>query len=247
MIILPAVDIRDGKCVRLVQGDYNRETVYSECPGEEALRWQKEGAEFLHLVDLDGAKKGCPCNIEAVRDICRKVTVPCELGGGIRTAEDADKIFRLGIVRIIIGTAACEKPSLVKELIKNFGADRIVLGIDARNGKTAVRGWLKSTEIEPVALAEKFAEAGVLRIIYTDISTDGMLSGPNFEGIAVLCDKVPSCKIIASGGISSADDVRKLKALGKPNLEGAIAGKALYDGRVTLKELMAFSAVQLRS
>ncbi|OGV47312.1 MAG: 1-(5-phosphoribosyl)-5-[(5-phosphoribosylamino)methylideneamino]imidazole-4-carboxamide isomerase [Lentisphaerae bacterium GWF2_44_16] len=247
MIILPAVDIRNGKCVRLVQGDYNKETIYSERPEEEALRWQKEGAEFLHLVDLDGAKKGCPWNIEAIRNICMKVNVPCELGGGIRTAEDADRIFSLGIVRIIIGTAACEKPSLVRELIENFGTDRIVLGIDAKNGKTAVRGWLKSTEIAPVALAEKFAEAGIVRIIYTDISTDGMLSGPNFEGIALLCDKVPSCKIIASGGMSSADDVRKLKALGKPNLEGAIVGKALYDGRTTLKELMAFSAVQLQS
>jgi phosphoribosylformimino-5-aminoimidazole carboxamide ribotide isomerase len=239
MIIFPAVDIRNGKCVRLLQGDYNKETVYSDTPEEQALRWQNEGGEFLHLVDLDGAKEGKPANLEAVAKICKAVNIPCELGGGIRNFEDAQSVLSTGVSRLILGTVACESPTLVEQLIEKFGKEKVVVGIDAKNGKAAVRGWLESTDLDAVDLALKFSAMGVSRIIYTDISTDGMLSGPNFDGVANLCDKVPDCKIIASGGVSSVEDVRKLKALGKENLEGAIVGKALYDGRLTLKDLLA--------
>jgi phosphoribosylformimino-5-aminoimidazole carboxamide ribotide isomerase len=238
MIIFPAVDIRNGKCVRLLQGDYKKETVYSDTPEEEALRWQNQGGEFLHLVDLDGAKEGKPANLEAVGKICKAVNIPCELGGGIRNFEDAESVLSAGVSRIILGTVACENPDLVQQLLNKFGKEKIVVGIDAKNGKAAVRGWLEATDLDAVELALKFSSLGVGRIIYTDISTDGMLSGPNFDGIANLCDKVPECMIVASGGVSSVDDIKKLKALNKENLEGAIVGKALYDGRVTLKELL---------
>ncbi len=238
MIIFPAVDIRGGKCVRLLQGDYSKETVYSETPEEEALKWQNEGGEFLHLVDLDGAKEGHPVNLEAVERICKAINIPCELGGGIRNFKDAEAVLNTGVSRIILGTVACESPTLVEQLIEKFGAERIVVGIDAKNGKAATRGWLEATELDAVELAVKFSEMGVVRIIYTDIATDGMLSGPNCEAVANLCNKVKGCKIVASGGVSSVKDVKALKALNKENLEGAIVGKALYDGRVTLKELL---------
>jgi phosphoribosylformimino-5-aminoimidazole carboxamide ribotide isomerase len=238
MIILPAIDIRGGKCVRLLQGDYNKETIYAENPAEQAMKWEKGGAEIIHLVDLDGAKAGHVVNVTSIEDICKTVTIPCELGGGIRSLADAEKVLALGITRIILGTIACEKPELVKELLKEFGSDRIVLGIDAKNGKAAVKGWLETTSQDAFELAIKFAVMGVKRFIYTNIATDGMLTGPNFDGVALLCDKVPSCRIIASGGISSADDVKKLVKLNKANLEGTIVGKALYDGRTTINQLL---------
>lgn len=239
MIILPAIDIRGGKCVRLLQGDYNKETVYAENPAEQAMKWEKGGAEIIHLVDLDGAKAGHVVNISSIEDICKTVTIPCELGGGIRTLKDAEQVLSLGISRIILGTIACEKPELVKDLLKEFGSDRIVVGIDAKNGKAAVKGWLETSSQDAFELALKFAAMGVKRIIYTDIATDGMLTGPNFDGIAMLCDKVPSsCRIIASGGISSAEDVKMLVQLNRRNLEGTIVGKALYDGKASLEELL---------
>jgi phosphoribosylformimino-5-aminoimidazole carboxamide ribotide isomerase len=239
MIILPAIDLRGGNCVRLQQGDYNQETVYSDNPGIQARQWQDQPGKFLHLVDLDGARDGHPVNLEAIKSICQSVDIPCELGGGIRTVQDAEKIFSAGVSRIILGTIACEQPELVKEMLKTFGAEKIVIGIDAKKGMAAVRGWLKSSGLNAMDLAEKFADMGVVRIIYTDISTDGMLSGPNYEAMAELCDRIPSCQIIASGGVSQPENITKLVALGKANLEGAIVGKALYDGRTTLEALTA--------
>jgi phosphoribosylformimino-5-aminoimidazole carboxamide ribotide isomerase len=237
MIIFPAIDIRGGKCVRLLQGDYNRETVYSENPAEQAELWQKQGGRFLHLVDLDGAREGHPVNLKTVKAICEKIEIPCELGGGIRTYDDATRVLDLGVARIILGTAACDSPTLVEQLIEKLGAEKIVIGIDARDGKAAIKGWLESSGRDAVELAVKFSETGVKRIIYTDISTDGMLKGPNLEAVAKLCDRIPEGRIIASGGVSRPRDIKNLKALEKANLEGAIVGKALYDGRTSLKEL----------
>lgn len=238
MLIIPAIDIRNGKCVRLVQGDYSRETVYSDSPSEQAMKWQDGGAKFIHLVDLDGAKAGNIVNLDAVAKICRTVKVPTELGGGIRTVGDAEKALAAGVSRVIIGTTACENPELVSEMINKFGAEKIVIGIDAKNGKAAVKGWLESSGIDAVELAVSMAKLGVKKIIYTDISTDGMLSGPNLKATSALCDKVPSCGIISSGGISCADNIKRLMELERPNLEAVIVGKALYDGRVSLKELL---------
>ena len=237
MLIIPAIDIRGGKCVRLFQGDYNQETVYSDFPADQAKKFQEDGASLIHLVDLDGAKAGKPVNLEVVRSICSAVTIPCELGGGIRTVEDAKAAFDAGIHRVILGTTACENPHLVKEFISTFGADRVVMGIDAKGGRVAVKGWLETSSVDVFELIAKLEEMGVTRFIYTDISTDGALSGPNLDSVAAVCSRVPRCGVIASGGISSAKDVKNLRELGKDNLEGVIVGKALYAGKTTFREL----------
>lgn len=237
MLIIPAIDIRGGKCVRLFQGDYNRETVYGDSPAEQAVRWEKEGAHIIHLVDLDGAKAKQPVNLDAVREICSAVHIPCELGGGIRTLEDARKAFDAGVYRIILGTVACENPKLAKEFVSEFTAERIVVGIDARGGCVAVNGWLENSGVDAYELVLTLQEMGVTRFIYTDIATDGALSGPNCDAIAALCSRVPRCGVISSGGISSARDITALRELRKDNLEGVIVGKALYDGKTTYREL----------
>jgi len=242
MIIFPAIDLRGGRCVRLFQGDYAKETVYGEDPAEQARRWVGSGAEFLHLVDLDGAKKGCLVNSEAVRSICEAVKIPCELGGGIRTVEEAAKAFDLGVSRVILGTAACENPRVTEAFTNRFGSDRIVVGIDARDGMVALRGWTETSEVPAFSLAKSLFLLGVNRIIFTDISTDGALKGPNFESVRTLCGLVPDCSIVASGGITRASDVKTFASFRIPNLEGVIVGKALYDGLVTVEELKKAAA-----
>ena len=238
LTILPAIDLRGGKCVRLIKGDYKREIIYSDNPVEQALEWQNSGAEYIHIVDLDGAKGGSVENLRAIEDITGSVSVPCELGGGIRTMETAEKILDAGISRVILGTAACKNRDLVVDMIEHFGAGKIVVGIDAKDGKAAIDGWLEDSGIDALELAEYFAEKGVERFIYTDISTDGMLTGPNLQAQKSLCDRVPSAKIIASGGIAKPEDVRDLMRLDKDNLEGVIIGKALYDKKATLQEFI---------
>lgn len=237
MLIIPAIDIRGGKCVRLFQGDYNQETVYSDFPADQAKKFQEAGAALIHLVDLDGAKAGKPVNLDVVRSICSAVSIPCELGGGIRTVEDAKAAFEAGVCRVILGTTACENPHLVKDFITEFGADRVVMGIDAKGGRVAVKGWLETSMIDVFELIAKLEDLGVTRFIYTDISTDGALSGPNLDSVAAVCSRVPRCGVIASGGISCATDIKNLKDLGKDNLEGVIVGKALYAGKTSFREL----------
>lgn len=237
MKIIPAIDIRGGKCVRLVQGDYNRETVYGEDPAQQARIWEQAGAEILHLVDLDGAKAGGPVNLNAVKAICKAVKIPCELGGGIRTEKDAAQMFSIGVSRVILGTAVCEDPELAGSFIARFGRGRIVAGIDARDGRAATRGWLQTSAVDAFELAKNLFRLGVSRIIFTDIATDGSLHGPNLGSIQTLCDLLPDCKIIASGGVSSIQDATALSALNRKNLEGVIVGKALYDGRVSFAGL----------
>ena len=235
MIIFPAIDLRGGKCVRLIQGDFDKETVYSDDPQATALKWQSFGAKFLHVVDLDGARKGSPQNLDAIKKILDAVEIPIEVGGGIRTLDDAEKVLSLGVCRVILGSVAVENISLVEEAVKNFG-DKIVVGIDARNGFVAVHGWEKSSAVKVEELAKKIVAAGVKTIIYTDISKDGMLSGVNAETFAEL-QKISGAQIVASGGVKNLEDIRSLKAA---KIAGVIVGKAIYTGALDLK-----SAIEL--
>ncbi len=230
MIIFPAIDLRGGKCVRLIQGDFDKETVYSDDPQATALKWQEAGAKFLHVVDLDGARKGSPQNLDAIKKILAAVKIPIEVGGGIRTIDDVEKLLSLGVRRVILGSVAVENISLVEEAVKKFG-DKIVVGIDARNGFVAVHGWEKSSAVKVGDLAKKIVAAGVKTIIYTDISKDGMLSGVNAETFAELAKK-SGAEIIASGGVKSIEDIRALKAA---KIAGVIVGKAIYTGALDLK------------
>jgi len=240
MLILPAIDILSGKCVRLFQGDYNKETVYSDTPAEMAEKWEKAGAEYIHLVDLDGAKKGRPINIDTIKAICCSVSIPCEIGGGIRTQADAEVLFNAGVARVIVGTAACGNRELVTALLHRYGCDKIVIGIDAKDGNVAVKGWLEDSGIDALDLAVQFSGVGISRFIYTDISRDGALTGPNFEAVIKFCKAVPTCQVIASGGVGNLEHVTKLVEMSKnmKNLEGVIIGKALYDNKITLEEIL---------
>jgi phosphoribosylformimino-5-aminoimidazole carboxamide ribotide isomerase len=241
MIIIPAIDILDGKCVRLFQGDYRKETVYDDNPVGMAIKWEKAGGEMIHLVDLDGAKDGIPVNIDIVKKICSSVDVCCELGGGIRNIEYADAALSAGISRVILGTAAIENELLVDQLLGKYSSEKVVIGIDAKNGFVAVKGWLEDSGIKAVDLAVKFAKKGITRFIYTDIARDGALVGPNYHAIAQFCSVVPDCNVIASGGVGCEEHIAKLISLQKTysNIEGVIVGKALYDGKVSMKSLLS--------
>ena len=230
MIIFPAIDLRGGKCVRLIQGDFDKETVYSDDPQATALKWQALGAKFLHVVDLDGARAGSPQNLDAIKKILAAVKIPIEVGGGIRTLDDAEKLLSLGVRRVILGSVAVENIALVEAAVKKFG-DKIVVGIDARDGLVAVHGWEKSSAVKADELAKKIVAAGVKTIIYTDISKDGMLSGVNAEIFTELA-KFSGAEIIASGGVKSIEDIRALKAA---KVAGVIVGKAIYTGALDLK------------
>ena len=230
MIIFPAIDLRGGKCVRLIQGDFDKETVYSDDPAATALKWQTLGAKFLHVVDLDGARKGSPQNLDAIKKILAAIKIPIEVGGGIRTLDDAEKILNLGVRRVILGSVAVENISLVEAAVKKFG-DKIVVGIDARDGIVKTHGWEKSGAVKADELAKKIVAAGVKTIIYTDISKDGMLSGVDAKIFSEL-EKISGAEIIASGGVKSLDDIRALKA---EKISGVIVGKAIYSGALDLK------------
>lgn len=230
MIIFPAIDLRGGKCVRLIQGDFDKETVYSDDPQATALKWQAMGAKFLHVVDLDGARAGSPQNITAIKNILDAVKIPIEVGGGVRTLDDVEKLLSLGVRRVILGSVAVENISLVEDAAKKFG-DKIVVGIDARGGFVATHGWEKSSTVKAEDLAKKIVAAGVKTIIYTDISKDGMLSGVNAESFTELA-KNSGAEIIASGGVKSLEDIHALKAA---KISGVIVGKAIYTGALDLK------------
>ncbi|MFC1905753.1 1-(5-phosphoribosyl)-5-[(5-phosphoribosylamino)methylideneamino]imidazole-4-carboxamide isomerase [Chloroflexota bacterium] len=233
MQILPAVDIKGGRCVRLYQGDYKQETVFSEDPVAMAQQWQAQGARRLHIVDLDGAASGEPKNLGVIEAIVNQVGLPIQLGGGIRDAATVTRLLGIGIKRVIIGTAAIENPELVKKLCHEFG-EAIVIGIDARDGFVATRGWEQSTTITALELAQKMEALGAQRILYTDIKRDGTLTEPNYQAITDLSKKV-KLSIIAAGGISAISHLRKLEKLG---VEGAIVGRALYTGAVDLREAL---------
>lgn len=236
MIILPAIDLKGGKCVRLRQGNADDVTIYGDDPAQQARDWREQGGMELHVVDLDGAFAGTPKHAEVIREIIEAFGGPVEVGGGLRTLEALASVIEAGATRAIIGSAALEDPEFLSRAIELYG-DRIVVGIDARNGFVQTRGWVETTAVKATDLAAAVAKAGVKSIIYTDTATDGMLGGPNLTQMAAICDAAPSCQITASGGVSSPYDVENLKALERSNLRAAIVGKALYDGRITLREM----------
>ena len=227
-----------GEVVRLKRGLATEKTVYSNDPVAFAKKWEASGADWLHIVDLDAAFCGEPMNLGVVEKICSAVNIPCELGGGMRNFDNVSAAFSAGVSRVIMGTKACESPEYIAGICAEFGGQRIAVGIDANNGKVAVKGWTETTATSAADLALIAQVAGAGTIIYTDIATDGMLEGPNFLELGNLL-KILECDLIASGGVSSADDLRKLAKM--PRLHGAIIGKALYDGRITgnLREIIA--------
>lgn len=232
MLVIPAIDLRGGKCVRLLQGRAEDETVYSHDPASTARRWRDLGAELIHLVDLDGAFTGEQKNLEAVKAIRRAVDIPLELGGGIRDIDRVSMLVGLGIDRVILGTVAAERPELVGEAAGKYPG-KVLVGIDARDGRVAVKGWTEVTDHDATGFAREMESLGAAGIIYTDISRDGMLSGPNIEATASIVRAV-GVPVIASGGVSSMDDIRNL--LGIEGLWGAITGKAIYSGSLDLRE-----------
>ncbi len=234
MDVIPAIDLLGGRCVRLYQGDYDQVQTYGENPVEVARQWQSEGATYLHVVDLDGAKAGQPANLTAIEAIARAVDIPVQVGGGLRDRASVASLLNLGVQRIILGTIAVEQPDLVTQLCQEF-PDQIVVGIDARAGKVATRGWLETSEVLATELAQRMAIAGAAAIIYTDIYRDGTMQGPNLEALRELAGAI-ELPIIASGGVSSVRDLLSLLALEPLGVTGAIVGKALYTGEVSLKE-----------
>ncbi|KUO53538.1 MAG: 1-(5-phosphoribosyl)-5-((5-phosphoribosylamino)methylideneamino)imidazole-4-carboxamide isomerase [Desulfitibacter sp. BRH_c19] len=243
MLILPAIDLKDGQCVRLYKGNMNEATVYSKEPAEVALRWEKMGARYLHLVDLDGAISGSPKNLEAIKKIISNVNIPVQLGGGIRSIETMEHYFKLGISRLIIGTAALKNPQLVEAAVDRFGAGAIVLGLDSKLGNVAVDGWETVSEKSAIEFALQMAKLGIERIVYTDTLRDGTLEGLNIEGITEMAVKT-GIKIIASGGVAGIEDVTKVKELQSIGVEGLIIGKALYTGDINLEEAISIAGGQ---
>ena len=237
MLILPAIDIRGGQCVRLRRGDYTQETVYGSDPAAMARTWVQQGATFLHIVDLDGAKDGHPVNEDSIRKIVQSAGVPCQLGGGLRSEDHIVQALTWGLQRVVIGTKAVTEPGWLERISGRF-PHQVALGIDAKDGRVAIEGWLEVSELSAVELAKRCADWPLAALIYTDISRDGMLNGPNLEGLAEL-SKATTLPIIASGGITTLDDVRRLAQL---NLAGCIIGRALYEGRLRLPE--AINCVQ---
>jgi phosphoribosylformimino-5-aminoimidazole carboxamide ribotide isomerase len=235
MNIYPAIDLKGGQCVRLRQGRADAVSVYSSDPVAMARRWAEDGGDWLHVVDLDGAFSGHPVHQREVAAMVAAIGIPVEVGGGIRTDEDIRMMLGKGVRRVILGTRACAEPETLGALVKEFG-EAVAVGIDARNGKVQVKGWVETTDVTAVELATRVSKVGVRTIIYTDTATDGMLTGPNLEGVRTLCAAV-ECDVIASGGISCAEDVARLKELKLSNLAGVIVGKALYEGTVTVAGL----------
>ena len=239
MIIYPAIDIRGGRCVRLTEGRFDAETVFADDPAEMALKWAGLGAEFLHLVDLDGALAGEGKNVPVIERILQSVNIPVQLGGGIRNLETIEKLLSLGVSRLILGSAAVKNPQLVEEACKKYPG-HIAVGIDAKNGDVAIEGWGQGSGVAATELAKKMAAYGVETIIYTDISRDGMLSGVNVEATAALA-RACGVPIIASGGVASLEDIRRVKAVESDGVQGCIIGKAIYTGAVDLKAALALA------
>jgi len=239
MNIYPAIDLRGGNCVRLVKGDFSRETIYSTDPGAMAREWASAGASSIHVVDLDGALAGESRNLEAIKAIMKEGGIPIEVGGGIRNMSHIERLLSAGVHQVILGSAAVKNPELVKEACKAYPG-RIVVGIDAKNGDVAVEGWEASGHIQAEELAKKMADAGVERIIFTDIARDGMLSGVNVEATVAVA-KASGLKVTASGGVASLEDLKILKKRETDGIEGCIIGKALYTGAIDLRQAVAIA------
>lgn len=239
MIVIPAIDLKEGKCVRLEQGLMERDTVFNDNPGDQARIWEAQGAELLHIVDLDGAFAGEPKNRSAIEAIVAAIGIPTQLGGGIRDLATIEAYLALGIGRVIIGTAAQRNPELVREACRKFPG-KIVVGIDAKNGMVAVQGWAEMTDVTAVELAKKFEGFGVAAIIYTDISRDGMMQGPNLDATRALAEAI-SIPVIASGGVSRLSDIENLLTIESCGISGVITGKAIYSGALDLAEAIALT------
>jgi phosphoribosylformimino-5-aminoimidazole carboxamide ribotide isomerase len=239
MIVIPAIDLKEGRCVRLEQGLMEKDTVFSDNPAEQALKWQAQGAQLLHLVDLDGAFAGEPKNRAAIEAIMRQLTIPAQLGGGIRDLATIEAYLSLGLSRVIIGTAAQRHPELVTEACRRFPG-QIVVGIDAKDGMVAVQGWAEVTDVRAIDLARRFEGDGVTAIIYTDINRDGMMQGPNIEATRQLAEAI-SVPVIASGGVSSLRDIENLLAIESAGVSGVITGKAIYTGALDLPAAIALT------
>ena len=235
MEVIPAIDIRGGRCVRLFQGDYDRETVFSDSPIDMAAHWVERGAERLHVVDLDGARDGVAPNIEIVAQIAASSHVPVQYGGGVRDVDSALRAVEMGVDRVVVGTAAVEDPSIVERLLRELGASALVVSVDALGGRVALSGWTRESGVDAVDFARKLEETGVERVVYTDISRDGTLTEPNFAGVEELV-AVTGMKVLVAGGVSSVAHVSRLAAI---PVEGAIVGSAVYTGAIDLGEAMA--------
>lgn len=233
MIIFPAIDIRNGKCVRLRQGDYNQETIYSNSPVEIAKEWEASGAEYLHAVDLDGAKSGESINVKIIQNIAQTLSIPIQVGGGIRSLEVIEKYIQAGVSRVILGTAAITDFAFLQTAVERY-TEQIAVSIDARNGFIATDGWTKNSTVEAIPFIQQLESIGVKTIIYTDILKDGMMSGPNFQELESV-QQATTMNIIASGGVTTKEDIQQLKNM---NLYGAIIGKALYDGSIKLQDIL---------
>jgi len=239
VIVIPAIDLKEGKCVRLEQGLMEKDTVFCDSPADQAREWERQGAELLHIVDLDGAFAGEPKNRSSIEAIIKAITIPTQLGGGIRDIPTIEAYLSLGIGRVILGTAAQRNPQLVEESCRLYPG-RIVVGIDAKNGMVAVQGWAEVTDVTAVELAKRFEGYGVAAIIYTDIARDGMMQGPNIEATRALAEAI-SIPVIASGGVSSLRDIETLMAIESSGVTGAITGKAVYTGAIKLAEAVALT------
>lgn len=234
--LYPAIDVKDGKCVRLYQGDYDQQTVYGDSPFDMAKKFADEGAEWIHLVDLDGAKDGKKTHAEQVLKIKKELPVSVQIGGGIRSVEDAAFYLEQGIDRVIIGSLAVKEPEIVKELLNTYGGDRIVLGIDAKDGFVATHGWLEASTLKAEEVGKQFVQAGAKHVVFTDIAMDGTLQGPNLEATKRLA-QATGLQVIVSGGISSLEDIKNVKEAARDtSIAGVIVGKAIYTGRFTVTE-----------
>ncbi len=238
MEVIPSIDLKDGRCVRLYQGDFGQTTVFSDDPVAVALGWQEQGGTLLHLVDLDGAADGIPANLPVINSIIRALDMPVQVGGGIRERSTADALLSAGASRVIIGTAAVENPKLVADLCGHYGEEMVVVAVDARDGMVTTRGWTAGSEVSALDLARQMRDLGVPRLLYTDVSRDGTLTSPNFSANAQLVQQT-GMKVQASGGVSALDDIRQLTLTG---VEGVIIGTALYRGAITLPEAIRAAA-----
>ena len=234
MEVIPSIDLKSGRCVRLYQGDYDQETVYSLEPAAVALRWEDQGALRLHLVDLDGALAGSTVNLKAIIAIVQRVGIPVQVGGGIRDAATAELLLTSGADRVVIGTAAVLEPALVEDLCQQYGSDRVVVALDARDGQVAIKGWTERTSFDAIDLANQMASLGVRRVLYTDINRDGTLTEPNFEANATLV-QATGMSVLASGGIATLEHIRRLAETG---VEGVILGSALYTEAISLPDAL---------
>lgn len=238
MIIFPAIDLKEGQCVRLVQGRREDKTVYSNSPGEMARSWEQQGAQYLHVVDLDGAFEGEPRNLQAIAEIAAAIKIPFQVGGGLRTRADVARLLELGASRVIIGTRAVHNPLFMQELLEEYGSERILLGIDAHDGMVAMEGWLEKSTLDAFKFGQTMGHLGVKTAVYTDIARDGLLQGPNLPAIEQMV-RSSGLNIIASGGVSTVENITALKELEPLGLVGAIVGKALYEGKISLADALA--------